>query len=109
MRLLCAIVILFDCMKMLSAQSVLSEARLAQISRSVVRVSGTNCASQSRVVTGFIWAEKDKVVTALHVVNGCDNVSVYSEFAAKTRVGHVFKVLAQKDLVLLKIDNPLDL
>src|ERR1700751_2519959 len=67
---------------------------------SVVRVSCSN-----RAGTGFLWSNPDTAVTALHVVAGCEKITVYYEALKVTRPARVAKVLRQADLVLLKITD----
>ena len=67
---------------------------------SVIRVSCSN-----RAGTGFLWSNPDTAVTALHVVAGCQKITVYYEALKVTRPASVARVLRQADLVLLKITD----
>ena len=72
-----------------------------EIKPSIVRVS---CSDRS--ATGFLWASPDTAVTALHVVAGCGNVTVYFEGQRVQRTANVMRVLRGADLALLKIADP---
>jgi hypothetical protein len=65
----------------------------------VVKVS----CSDGRIATGFLWTNPDTAVTALHVVAGCGNVTVYYEGQRVSRSAKVEKVLRHADLALLRI------
>lgn len=67
---------------------------------SVIRVSCSN-----KAATGFLWSSPDTAVTALHVVSGCGNVTVYYEALKVSRPASVIKVLRRADLALLKISD----
>ena len=60
-------------------------------------------------VLGWHWIpggrNPDTAVTALHVVAGCQKITVYYEALKVTRPASVAKVLRQADLVLLKITD----
>jgi Trypsin-like peptidase domain len=70
---------------------------------SVVRIT---CTGKSG--TGFLWSSPDSAVTALHVVTGCGNITVYFEALKISRPATVARVLRRADLALLKITNPPD-
>lgn len=76
--------------------------------RSVVRVDATGCAGVpggAQMGTGFFWKQDTWVVTALHVVNGCTGLSVYSDIIKDSASAHASKVLVADDLVLLTLDK----
>ena len=79
-----------------------------RVRSSIVRVDASDCAGDSRSGTGFVWQTKDSVVTALHVVGGCKNVSVYFEAQKKTRSTSIQKIFKTADLALLHVSNHLD-
>lgn len=73
----------------------------------VVRVESHTCAGElpNRVGTGFVWRSATEVVTALHVVAGCETAVVYSEREKMTYAATVSRVLERADLALLRIDS----
>jgi len=76
--------------------------------QSVVRVDATGCSlvpGGNLVGSGFLWKQRNWVVTALHVVNGCSGVSVYSDIALDSSTAHVTKILLADDLALLILDK----
>jgi hypothetical protein len=79
--------------------------RLRQVSRSVVRVQAQGCPGGERSATGFIWDQSATAVTALHVVGGCDQISVYYEAEKVTRATSIYRVLTKSDLALLRITD----
>ena len=76
-----------------------------QVSKAIVKVE-TEQASAS----GFLWRDKSHVVTALHVVDRCKNITVTYLDNAGTVVdsssASVEKILTDSDLVLLKLKKP---
>ncbi len=77
-----------------------SEAVYDEVKPSVVRISCSN-----KAATGFLWSSSDTAVTALHVVSGCGNITVYYEALKVSRQASVVKVLRRADLAMLKIAN----
>jgi S1-C subfamily serine protease len=71
-----------------------------EVKPSVVRISCSD-----RAGTGFLWASSDTAVTALHVVAGCGNITVYYESLKVSRPATLAKVLRRADLALLRIAN----
>jgi hypothetical protein len=67
---------------------------------SVIQIS---CHSDGRSGTGFVWLSSDSVVTALHVVQGCQNIVVHYESAGVSGAASLAKVCRRADLALLKI------
>jgi len=81
------------------------------LASSVLRIDARECksnaqvAAMDRVATGFVWRDKNTVVTALHVVTGCPNISVYYQGLKISRPARVAKVLRKADLALLYVGN----
>jgi hypothetical protein len=88
-----------------------SDQQVNGFEKSVVRVIATNCqgiSSQELLAgSGFLWKQSLWVVTALHVVNGCKDLSVQSLTAGNVTGARVTKILIKDDLVLLTIDDAL--
>jgi hypothetical protein len=57
------------------------------------------------VGTGFAWHSGKEVVTALHVVSGCQRLSVYSERDQITYRVNVVRVLRRADLALVEVEG----
>jgi hypothetical protein len=84
-----------------------SAAALAQVAPSVLRVVASGCTGDeaARAGSGFSWPEPGHVVTDLHVVAGCSQISVgYQQI--DDRPAHVERVLVAADLALLTVDHP---
>jgi hypothetical protein len=79
--------------------------------KSVVRVIATKCQGSSPqellAGSGFLWKHNLWVVSALHVVNGCQELSVQSLAAGTVTDAKVTKILLKDDLVLLTIEKAL--
>lgn len=79
----------------------------AQISDAVVEIySGTRA-----VGIGFVWPDKDHVVTPLHVVAGRSNLKARSYAPGNKgvyNVNNVRKVLKEADLALLQLEIPIE-
>lgn len=74
--------------------------------QSVVRVDAFQCPEQlDRTGSGFVLAESGKVITAHHVVGGCNIIQINS--GAEIRSATVSRVLAKGDLALLSPTSPL--
>ena len=76
--------------------------------QSVVRIDATGCQGVrgGRLEgSGFFWKQDNWVVTALHVVNGCTQLSVYSDTALDAASAHINKILFDQDLALLSTDK----
>jgi hypothetical protein len=85
-----------------------NQQQINEYRNSVVRVDATGCAGVSggRLVgSGFLWKQNSWVVTALHVVNGCQSLSVYSDTASDAASAHISKILFAEDLALLSLDR----
>ena len=79
-----------------------------QLARSVVQVQARGCPGpqgmERRVATGFAYGPAGHVVTAAHVVSGCDGVTVYWEkHGGQTQSATVARVLPRADLALLNV------
>lgn len=73
-----------------------------QVARSVVQVQARGCPDGDRVASGFAFGPDQHVVTALHVVSGCQRLSVYWEkHGGATQQAQVVRVLNDADLALL--------
>jgi len=95
----------------LAAQG-LSPSLREELARSVVQVQGSGCpASQGterRVATGFAYGPAGHVVTANHVVTGCQRITVYWEkHNGHTQQASVVRVLPKADLALLQVGQSL--
>ena len=77
-----------------------------QVARSVVQVQARGCPGGDRVGSGFAFGPDQHVVTALHVISGCQRISVYWEkFGGATQQGTVARVLNGADLALLHVSG----
>jgi S1-C subfamily serine protease len=90
------------------AQGVVGEV-LTRVSESVLRVEARGCDGRDRAGSGFVWSASDRVVTALHVVVGCQRVWVRHERRGIERDAQIVAVLRDSDLALLKVDRAGDL
>lgn len=87
---------------------------LDSVAQSVLRIDARDCLGNdtflaaNRSATGFIWRDKDTAITALHVVAGCSNISIYYQGKKLSRPARVLKVLRRADLVLLSIADAPD-
>lgn len=79
---------------------------LERVSASVVQVRGTACRGGDRVGSGFVWPDRTRVVTALHVVERCAGLSVYYEDPGAQRSATIERTLASADLALLQVTDP---
>ncbi|MGH9454950.1 MAG: S1 family peptidase, partial [Terriglobia bacterium] len=95
------------CFSSVARSAAESEEQIRRWSQSVVQVQARQCAAgPAQAGTGFLWQKPEWVVTSLHVVNGCQQISVYSESAGVTRPAHLDHVLRAADLAVLRMDNP---
>ncbi len=79
-----------------------------QLARSVVQVQARGCpgpeGAERRVATGFAYGPAGHVVTAAHVVAGCEGVTVYWEkHGGQTQSATIARVLPPADLALLRV------
>ena len=75
---------------------------LERTSRSVVVVM----CGVHRNGTGFLWKRRDQVLTALHVVAGCDSLYVRFESLRTTSRATIARALRDADLAMLNIEDP---
>ena len=85
------------------AQAAGMEAQLRErVARSVVQVQARGCPGDDRVGSGFAYGPAQHVVTAWHVVAGCNQITVYWEkHGGATQKAEVVRVLTRADLTLL--------
>jgi hypothetical protein len=86
-----------------AAQTAGMESQLRdQVARSVVQVQARGCPGNDRVGSGFAYGPAQHVVTAWHVVAGCDRITIYWEkHGGATQQATVVRVLNHADLTLL--------
>ena len=110
LRLWCALscVLLFLVFDHAQAQPVPSDVA-NRVARSVVEITASRCSDgPNRTGTGFAFKHPAQIVTAHHVVAGCDAFQVFFERApgSPTLGATVTKVLPHSDLALLKVVGP---
>lgn len=81
--------------------------QIDQRAPAVLRVEADDCQSASREATGFEWEGPTTVVTAWHVVSGCEAIQVYSQADRASYDAQVERVLVSRDLALLRLSRPL--
>lgn len=98
-RLLPALVVVGVVAAIMGASQTTAQAR-----PDVLRVQAAGCAGDqsNRVGTGFAWRSGKEVVTALHVVAGCQRLTVYAERDQVTHRVDLVRVLRRADLALLQ-------
>jgi len=86
-----------------AGQSASMDAQLReQVARSVVQVQARGCPDGDRVGSGFAYGPAQHVVTAWHVVAGCNRITIYWEkHGGATQQAKVVRVLNRADLTLL--------
>jgi len=86
-----------------AAQTASMDSKLReQVARSVVQVQARGCPGGDRVGSGFAYGPAQHVVTAWHVVAGCDRITIYWEkHGGATQQARVVRVLNRADLTLL--------
>ena len=79
-------------------------------STAVVQINAASDRSQT-TMSGFLWRSPDFVVTSMHSLIGAANITVTFSFEGKRAIrrAHVHRVLRDADLVLLKLESPMDL
>lgn len=79
---------------------------LSRVAPAVLRVVATGCGAESasRAASGFAWQQPNQVVTDLHVVVGCSQISVGYQ-ALDVRPARVVRVLRRADLALLAVEG----
>ena len=95
-----------------ASAEVLSPNLREQLSQSVVQVQASGCPSaqgtERRVATGFAYGPAGHVVTANHVVAGCQRITVYWEkHNGQTQQASLVRVLPKADLALLQVGQTL--
>jgi hypothetical protein len=92
---------------MLAVAFVMRRDGRAEARGDVLRVQASGCAGDqaNRVGTGFAWRSDKEVVTALHVVAGCQRLSVYSERDQVTYRVDLARVLRRADLALVQVQG----
>lgn len=106
---ICKGIIFFSVFTVLAATNALAQGDSRQRSaKSVVQVTCRRAGS-AESGTGFVWSKPTYVVTALHVVAGCDRITVYSESQKDARDARVIAVHLESDLALLELDSELGL
>lgn len=74
-----------------------------QVMSSVVRIEARDCSSgRNPVGTGFLYRDRQTVVTALHVVAGCATVIAYSPARARSYGLRLTMATVSHDLALLQ-------
>lgn len=81
---------------------------MRRVSQSVVQVRGRGCGTSDRAGTGFVWPTADRVVTAMHLVAGCQRLALYHEGRRVERDAVVVSLLHEGDLALLSITGAAD-
>lgn len=83
---------------------------LARVAPAVLRITASGCqgTTPERGATGFAWERPGQIVTALHVVVGCQTIKVGYQGLAE-RPATLAHVLRDADLVLLDVSDPPDL
>lgn len=86
-----------------------SAAVLAQTAPAVLRVTASQCGggAPDRAASGFAYGAANQVVTALHVVQGCQSISVGYQNVTELPA-YVIHVLQDADLALLQVDGNAD-
>lgn len=106
----CLAVILFCCGIAQSwAQSQPSLAAREKALRSLVHISASGCPDGDRSGSGFVLENPGTVITAHHVVGGCNQISVRYEGApagTPQRTAQVSRVLPKGDLAMLAVAAP---
>ncbi len=74
-------------------------------SRSLVKITASDCTGSSKQGSGFVWKDSSRVVTALHVVAGCTTISGWNQETKKTTQLRVTNQLTKADLALLSVND----
>lgn len=91
----------------LFATSLLAESE-DESAHSVVKITCKTGENQLMKASGFVWPQPGYVVTALHAVAGCLEVTVFSESAkSQTGVLSLESVDLEADLALLRLEDDL--
>jgi S1-C subfamily serine protease len=81
---------------------------MRRVSHSVVQVRARDCGTGDRVGTGFVWPSADRVVTAMHLVTGCQQLALYHEGRRVERGASILTVTRESDLALLSVRGTVD-
>lgn len=87
----------------------MSWGKAADARRSVAAVLAGECGNRSTYKngSGFVWRDRQYVVTALHVVAGCKTIGVRFEAPDDFREGvRIIRALRSHDLALLQLPSP---
>lgn len=89
-----------------AAREPASGQTIAAVRPSVARVQARDCADGAdRNASGFLFERADRLVTALHVVAGCQSLHAYFEEAQATIPAVATHSSAKSDLAILKLDR----
>ncbi|WP_414828977.1 S1 family peptidase [Alteromonas sp. H39] len=80
---------------------------LREVKKSVVRVQARQCANDAQNGSGFLYGKANQVVTALHVIAGCQKFSVYHEESGNTLTATVLKTFKKADMAVLTLSASL--
>jgi S1-C subfamily serine protease len=104
-RLWAAVAAMLACAAPAGAGNGPSPETMAQASAAVVQIIARGCPDESRTGSGFLWEAPTQIVTALHVVAGCQQLFAYftgsGEAPATLR-----RTLLPADLALLEVASP---
>lgn len=79
---------------------------IAEVRPSVARVQARDCqGGVGRNASGFLHEASDRLVTALHVVAGCNSIHVYFEESQTTIRADVAHSSARSDLAILALER----
>ena len=79
---------------------------MERVSHSVLKVRASACQNGGDFSgTGFAWGDSGQVVTALHLVAGCQSITVRSASAGVVRAAQIDRSLQGADLVLLSVEG----
>ena len=96
------------CSSQLAAQPSIGDEVMRRVSNSVLQVRARGCGTNDRVGTGFAWPSADRVVTAFHLVAGCQKLTLYHEGRRVERDAAITAVLREGDLALLSVSGSAD-
>lgn len=109
-RLLCLFAFLAGTLAPLGGTAQVPTTVTKSVAPAVVLVQARKCSGDtpSRNGTGFAVDNSSEVVTAYHVVAGCDEIELWYEYANGTpsRTSTLSRVLKRHDLALLTVSNP---
>ena len=79
-----------------------------KLGKSTVRITIKEGGKVRSAASGFAWKDPTTIVTSLHVMHRGTSAETIVEFDGIKRRATVFRVLPKADLVLLKIDRPIN-